>query len=353
MSTPRPASGWRNATRLPSAPGNAARGGSAGIPCRTDPRARASRSSTAKQTWWTPPPRFARNFATGESAEVGSRSSIRALPHRQKRRDDLLAGTTSRFALDEAERAVDRRAPSSIEAHGDADVVDLVGASWPAPPRGRLAGVADERVEEPAGRRVRILAPRRAPRAPPPRGRRARAPGPRRRAGSAPRGARAGASAPGPRDAARPRRTARGTRRGTRGPGRLGHARARRRRGLDDRRPPGARCVRERSSIIASSATARSAPSRSALLTTKTSAISRMPALIAWMSSPRPGTSTTAVVSAARTMSTSSWPTPTVSMRITSKPAASRTSTASLVARARPPSAPRVAIERMKTPGSV
>ena len=51
-----------------------------------------------------------------------------------------------------------------------------------------------------------------------------------------------------------------------------------------------------------------------------------------------------------RTTSTSSWPTPTVSTSTQSKPAASSRSTASRVARARPPIAPRVAIERMKTP---
>ena len=62
--------------------------------------------------------------------------------------------------------------------------------------------------------------------------------------------------------------------------------------------------------------TRRSAPSRSALLTTKMSAISMMPALSAWTSSPVPGTSITIETSAVRTMSTSSWPTPTVSMMI-------------------------------------
>ena len=55
----------------------------------------------------------------------------------------------------------------------------------------------------------------------------------------------------------------------------------------------------------------------------------------------------------AATTSTSSWPTPTVSTSTQSKPAASSRSTASRVARASPPIAPRVAIERMKTPGSV
>ncbi len=48
------------------------------------------------------------------------------------------------------------------------------------------------------------------------------------------------------------------------------------------------------------------------------SAISRMPALIAWISSPSPGADTTTVVWEARAISTSSWPTPTVSMMMVS-----------------------------------
>ena len=56
-----------------------------------------------------------------------------------------------------------------------------------------------------------------------------------------------------------------------------------------------------------------SAPGRSALLTTKRSAISSRPALLAWTASPQPGLSTTIVVSAWPTTSTSTWPTPTVS----------------------------------------
>ena len=58
------------------------------------------------------------------------------------------------------------------------------------------------------------------------------------------------------------------------------------------------------------SATTRSTPSRSALFTTKTSAISMIPAFSACTSSPSPGTSTTTLTSAAPTISTSSWPTP-------------------------------------------
>ena len=99
-------------------------------------------------------------------------------------------------------------------------------------------------------------------------------------------------------------------------------------------------------------ATVLSAPSRSALLTTKMSAISMMPALSAWTSSPAPGTIVTSDTSAVRTISTSSWPTPTVSMRTTSLPAASRRRATSLVARASPPRWPRVAMLRMNTPSS-
>jgi len=78
-----------------------------------------------------------------------------------------------------------------------------------------------------------------------------------------------------------------------------------------------------------------------------------MPALIAWISSPRPGADATMVVSEHLAISTSSWPTPTVSMTIVSKPAMSSTSTASSAARAMPPVAPRVAMLRMNTPGSL
>src|SRR5207302_1196875 len=85
--------------------------------------------------------------------------------------------------------------------------------------------------------------------------------------------------------------------------------------------------------IIVISVTVRSAPGRSALLTAKTSPISIMPALIAWMSSPIPGTSTTTFVCTVRMISTSSCPTPTVSTSTLSNPAASRRSTTSFVAR--------------------
>jgi hypothetical protein len=89
------------------------------------------------------------------------------------------------------------------------------------------------------------------------------------------------------------------------------------------------------------------------LFTTKTSPISMIPALMAWMSSPIPGTRMTRLLCTVRMTSTSSWPTPTVSTMTTSNPEASSRSTTSLVAFASPPMKPRVAIERMKTPRSV
>src|SRR5690242_13139811 len=95
-----------------------------------------------------------------------------------------------------------------------------------------------------------------------------------------------------------------------------------------------------------------SAPGRSLLFTTYTSAISITPALSVWMASPDSGTSTSTVVSALRAMSSSVWPTPTVSTRMRANPNASSRSAASSVVVARPPCAPRVAIERMKTCGS-
>src|SRR5215469_2941184 len=91
----------------------------------------------------------------------------------------------------------------------------------------------------------------------------------------------------------------------------------------------------------------RSAPSRSLLLIAKMSAISMIPALMVCTSSPMPGTRIRIVMSASRTMSTSSCPTPTVSIRITSRPEASSTVATSAVVRARPPSEPRVAMLRM------
>ncbi len=98
--------------------------------------------------------------------------------------------------------------------------------------------------------------------------------------------------------------------------------------------------------------TARSAPSRSALLITNRSPISISPAFIACTVSPDSGTSTTAVESAVCATSSSLCPTPTVSMRTREKPAASSTSHTWAVWTASPPMLPRVAIERMNTPGS-
>src|SRR4051812_36522416 len=70
------------------------------------------------------------------------------------------------------------------------------------------------------------------------------------------------------------------------------------------------------------------------------------------MESPDSGTRTKTVESAVRAISSSDCPTPTVSMRSRSNPNASSTSATSRVAAASPPSDPRVAIDRMKTPGS-
>lgn len=69
--------------------------------------------------------------------------------------------------------------------------------------------------------------------------------------------------------------------------------------------------------------------------------------MAAWMPSPIPGASSTTDVSAWAAISTSDWPTPTVSTRITSQPAASRTRMACGAAQASPPRWPRVAMERM------
>ena len=71
-----------------------------------------------------------------------------------------------------------------------------------------------------------------------------------------------------------------------------------------------------------------------------------------WTASPVIGISTTTVEWALVAISTSLWPAPTVSTSTRSIPSASKTRTASKVARAKPPAWPRVAIDRMKTPGS-
>ena len=90
----------------------------------------------------------------------------------------------------------------------------------------------------------------------------------------------------------------------------------------------------------------------SALLITITSGISITPAFSAWIESPEPGISTSTIVSAWSMMSISAWPTPTVSTNTSSRPAASSSSAACSAASDRPPSAPRLAIERMNTPWS-
>ena len=109
----------------------------------------------------------------------------------------------------------------------------------------------------------------------------------------------------------------------------------------------------ERSSICSRSRRVSSTPLRSALLITKMSAISIRPALFACTESPQPGFTTTTVVSALPAISTSTWPTPTVSTRTHKRPMASSRRIASGAARDKPPKCPRVAIERMNTPRSV
>ena len=105
-------------------------------------------------------------------------------------------------------------------------------------------------------------------------------------------------------------------------------------------------------SIVARSILSWSAPSLSALLMAITSADSRIPAFMVWISSPAPGAKTSRVVSAALTMSISTCPDPTVSTRIMSLPMASMTCTAPMAALASPPTQPRVARERINTLGS-
>ena len=113
-----------------------------------------------------------------------------------------------------------------------------------------------------------------------------------------------------------------------------------------------------RSSRFASDSTPRisrtivSVSGWSALLITITSGISITPAFSAWIESPEPGISTSTIVSAWSMMSISACPTPTVSTNTSSRPAASSSSAACSAASESPPSAPRLAIERMNTPWS-
>ena len=74
--------------------------------------------------------------------------------------------------------------------------------------------------------------------------------------------------------------------------------------------------------------------------------------MLACIESPQPGVTTTAVVSAADAISTSIWPTPTVSTITTPMPAAPSRRTASGTASDSPPRCPACAMERMKTVGS-
>src|SRR5690606_15381708 len=89
--------------------------------------------------------------------------------------------------------------------------------------------------------------------------------------------------------------------------------------------------IRRRSRAVSS------APGRSALLTTNTSATSMSPALLACTASPQPGLTTTIVVSACPATSTSTWPTPTVSSSTQGNPATVSTRTASGADTASPP----------------
>jgi hypothetical protein len=76
--------------------------------------------------------------------------------------------------------------------------------------------------------------------------------------------------------------------------------------------------LRARETMARRSRTAAWVSGRSALFTTSTSATSRTPAFAAWTESPIPGTTSTTVLSAADAISTSAWPTPTVSTRMIS-----------------------------------
>ena len=103
-------------------------------------------------------------------------------------------------------------------------------------------------------------------------------------------------------------------------------------------------------SAAASSARARLSPS--ALLTAIMSAISSKPFLMPCSSSPAPGSISTRKKSTMPATATSDWPTPTVSTRMTSKPAASQSAMVSRVARVTPPKVPAEGEGRTNAAGS-
>ena len=82
------------------------------------------------------------------------------------------------------------------------------------------------------------------------------------------------------------------------------------------------------------------------------SAISTMPFLIPCNSSPEPGSSSNRKKSTSERSAISIWPTPTVSTKIVSKPAASQSSMVSRVRRATPPRLKPLGDGRMKAAGN-
>ena len=307
-STPPVLFGCTNWTQQPPAP-RVGSGRSTSKPASRRRASSARTSSLARQRWWMPGPRFSRNFAdrrvlarAARAARCASRRSGSSPPARPRPARPRCSSTVEPQGLVELARLLDR-------AHRDPDVVDAARSWRPLPAE-----------------------PSRLPRAI------VRAAARRRTAGR-PRGrGRCARSKPRSTSRSRPStRSAAATIRSLRMVSTRSRRWARRRRSSS---PVADRCSRWRStsastgrsprrgaatvlriggsqspcspreSIISRSRAVRSTPSRSALLMTKTSAISRMPALIAWMSSPRPGTVTTTTVSTVRTTSTSSCPTP-------------------------------------------
>src|SRR5262245_18638092 len=102
----------------------------------------------------------------------------------------------------------------------------------------------------------------------------------------------------------------------------------------------------------AEASSARCTVSPSALLTARASASSMMPFFRPCNSSPAPGSRSTRKKSTMEATATSDCPTPTVSTRTTSYPAASHTIIASRVRRVTPPSEPAAGLGRMKASGA-
>ena len=151
-STPCALDGWMNATSEPCAPAAASRR-SAARP-RFQLRERRAMSSTRSVMWCSPGPRFARNFAIGESVGGRLEQLDRGLAHRNEvRPHPLRRDLLGRLDLEPERVAVERQRLVEV-GDGDADVIESSLSST-------CRSAADRRAQRPCSmivvdRRVRI-----------------------------------------------------------------------------------------------------------------------------------------------------------------------------------------------------